>query len=111
VLREVGTILRRSVRETDMLFRYGGDEFMVLLVGTDNSGARVVAERIRRGIEVHAFSAGRGNTCRVTATVGYATYPTHTTSRQELIDLADRAMYRGKQSRNVSCGAGPGDAP
>ena len=111
VLREVGAILRRSVRETDMLFRYGGDEFMVLLVGTDSSGAKVVAERIRRGIEAHAFSAGQGKTCRVTATVGFATYPTHTTSRQQLIDLADQAMYRGKQSRNVSCGAGPDHQP
>jgi diguanylate cyclase (GGDEF)-like protein len=108
VLREVAAILRRSVRDTDLLFRYGGDEFTVLLVGTDSSGARVVAERIRQGIEAHAFSAGQGKTCRVTATVGFATYPTHTTNRQQLIDLADQAMYRGKQTRNVSCGAEPG---
>jgi diguanylate cyclase (GGDEF)-like protein len=109
MLREVGTILRRSVREIDLLFRYGGDEFTALLVGTDSAGAGVVTERIRHGIETHPFTAGQGQTCRVTATIGYATYPTHTTSRQQLVDLADQAMYRGKQSRNVICSAGPVD--
>lgn len=106
VLREVGTILRRCVRDTDLLFRYGGDEFTALLVETDSGGAQIVAERIRGGIDEHHYDAGQGKTCRVTATVGYATYPLHTTSRQELIDLADRAMYQGKQYRNVIRSAG-----
>ena len=101
VLREVGTILRRCVREIDLLFRYGGDEFTALLVGTDCNGARIVAERIRRAIEAHEFRAGAGRACRLTATVGYATYPTHTTSKQKLIDLADQAMYQGKHTRNA----------
>jgi len=101
VLREVGTILRDCVRDTDLLFRYGGDEFTAMLLETDSNGAKIVAERIRSGISERHFDAGQGQTCRVTATVGYATYPLHTTSRQELIDLADRAMYLGKQYRNV----------
>jgi len=96
VLREVGTILRRCVREIDLLFRC--DEFTALLVGTDCNGARIVAERIRRAIEAHEFRAGAGRACRLTATVGYATYPTHTTSKQKLIDLA---MYQGKHTRNA----------
>ena len=101
VLREVGWILRRCVREIDLLFRYGGDEFTAMLVGTDSMGAKIVAERIRRAIEAHDFDAGTGKTCRLTATVGYATYPTHTTSKQKLIDLADQAMYQGKHTRNA----------
>jgi diguanylate cyclase (GGDEF)-like protein len=106
VLREVGTILRSCVRDTDLLFRYGGDEFTALLVETDHAGARIVAERIRKGIEDHHYDAGQGQTCRVTATVGFATFPLHSTSRQELIDLADRAMYQGKVPRNVVMSAG-----
>lgn len=101
VLREVGGILRRCVREIDLLFRYGGDEFTAMLVGTDSMGAKIVAERIRRAIEAHDFNAGTGKNCRLTATVGYATYPTHTTSKQKLIDLADQAMYQGKHTRNA----------
>ncbi|MCM2264123.1 MAG: diguanylate cyclase [Desulfuromonadales bacterium] len=102
VLREVGELLRHCVRDADLLFRYGGDEFTALLVETDSRGAKVVAERIRKAIEEHLYDAGQGKTCRVTATVGHATYPVHATNKQELIDLADRAMYQGKQSRNVT---------
>lgn len=105
VLREVGELLRHCVRDADMLFRYGGDEFTALLVETDTRGAKVVAERIRKAIEGHHYNAGQGKTCRVTATVGHATYPVHAKNQQELIDLADRAMYQGKQVRNVARGA------
>lgn len=101
VLREVGEILRHCVRDADMLFRYGGDEFTALLVETDSRGAKIVAERIRQTIETHDFSAGPGKTCHITATVGHATYPAHATSKTALIDLADQAMYFGKQQRNV----------
>lgn len=110
MLREVGRILRQCVRNADLLFRYGGDEFTALLLETDSSGGKVVAERIRKAIADHPFDAGQGTTHRLTATVGYATYPIHATSRQELIDLSDRAMYQGKRVRNVSCGAGEIDS-
>lgn len=102
VLREVGTLLRSCVRDADLLFRYGGDEFTALLVETDSRGAKVVAERIRKAIEEHPFRVGPAATCRITATVGHATYPVHANSKQQLIDLADKAMYHGKQSRNVA---------
>ena len=64
-LREVATLLRQSVREVDMVFRYGGDEFTALLVETDNRGAAVVAERIRRAIERHTFLADSAAACLV----------------------------------------------
>jgi diguanylate cyclase (GGDEF)-like protein len=105
-LRELGQILRNCVRNADLLFRYGGDEFTALLVETDNSGGKVVAERIRKAIAEYRFDAGQGQTHRITATVGYATYPVHATTRQELIDLSDRAMYKGKRVRNAICSAG-----
>jgi diguanylate cyclase (GGDEF)-like protein len=83
-----------------MLFRYGGDEFTALLVETDTRGAKIVAERIRSGIESFNFSTGQGKTGRLTATVGHATYPIHATTKNEMIELADKAMYLGKHDRN-----------
>jgi len=102
VLRQVGNLLRECVRDADMLFRYGGDEFTALLVETDTRSSGIVAERIRSKIESYDFSTGRGKTGRLTATVGHATYPIHATTKDEMIELADKAMYIGKHDRNVS---------
>lgn len=100
-LKEVADLLRQSVREADILFRYGGDEFTGFLAETDAEGAAIVAERIRRNIEQHSFFAASDNPARLTATVGYATFPVDSDDHQGIIDLADRAMYVGKKVRNV----------
>jgi diguanylate cyclase (GGDEF)-like protein len=105
VLKQVGGLLRECVRDADMLFRYGGDEFVALLVETDARGAKIVAERLRTGIEGFEFSTGRTRTGKLTATVGHATYPAHATSKDEIIELADKAMYLGKHNRNISLSA------
>lgn len=102
VLRQVGNLLRECVRDADMLFRYGGDEFTALLVETDTRSSKIVAERIRSKIESFDFSIGQDSTSRLTATVGHATYPIHATTKDEMIELADKAMYMGKHARNVS---------
>lgn len=104
-LREVATLLRQSVREVDMVFRYGGDEFTALLVETDSRGAAVVSERIRRTIERHTFLAGTEAASRLTATVGYSTFPENASDKKSIIELADQAMYYGKKVRNISRGA------
>lgn len=100
-LREVARLLRQCVREVDTLFRFGGDEFAALLVETDADAARVVAERIRKSIAGHVFLQDRELPCHLTATAGYATFPSDAHDCTELLDLADRAMYDGKRVRNV----------
>jgi diguanylate cyclase (GGDEF)-like protein len=61
-----------------------------------------VAERIRRAIEDHRFLSREGSRVRVTASIGLASYPEHAQGKAEILDFADRAMYRGKRStRNV----------
>lgn len=105
-LSEVAQILLSTVREVDTLFRYGGDEFTALLVETDLSGARVVAERMRSSIEKAVLLQEEGINSRVTTTIGFATYPDHAEDKFTLIDMADQAMFHGKKTRNTSCAAG-----
>jgi diguanylate cyclase (GGDEF)-like protein len=100
-LQEVAQLLRSCVREVDTLFRFGGDEFAALLVETGSDAARVVAERIRKSVAEHAFLAERGKDCYLTATAGYATFPSDALDTTELLELADRAMYDGKLVRNA----------
>jgi diguanylate cyclase (GGDEF)-like protein len=102
VLREVGDILRGAVREVDTMIRYGGDEFTVILVETGEKGAAIVSERIRRAIEGFSFAADDGTEIRLTASIGFACYPQDTTSRRDLLEMADKAMYRGKaEGKNI----------
>jgi diguanylate cyclase (GGDEF)-like protein len=102
LLVEVGKVLRSCVRDEDVISRYGGDEYVVVLVGIDSGGGLKVAERIRRAIEDHRFLSREGGRVRITASIGLASFPEHATTRGELIDMADRAMYRGKgTTRNV----------
>jgi diguanylate cyclase (GGDEF)-like protein len=96
-LSEVGGILAEAVRESDILARYGGDEFVVVLPETPASGALVIAERIRRSIEQHVFLAEQGLAARISASVGIASYPDHALTPEGLIQKADQAMYRVKE--------------
>ncbi|MBI5453757.1 MAG: diguanylate cyclase [Deltaproteobacteria bacterium] len=102
VLVEVGKILLKCVREVDTVIRYGGDEYVVILVDADYDVAMRVAERIRLSIEKHKFIEEDGLDLHITASIGIATYPIHTKDKKELLKIADKAMYRAKDiSRNV----------
>jgi diguanylate cyclase (GGDEF)-like protein len=101
-LTEVGTILSRSVRETDTIARYGGDEFVVVLPETPAAGAMVIAERIRKAIEGYTFLESQGLAARLSASFGIACYPEHALTPEGLIQKADQAMYRVKErSKNA----------
>lgn len=102
LLKEVAAQLKTCIREADLLFRYGGDEFTALLIETDSQGAAIVSERFRSTVEALEYRTARGEICRLTATVGHATFPLHAATQAELIDLADKAMYHGKRVRNVT---------
>jgi diguanylate cyclase (GGDEF)-like protein len=96
-LTEVGGILVEAVRESDILARYGGDEFVVVLPETPPSGALVIAERIRRAIEAHTFLQDQGLEARISASFGISSYPDHALTPEGLIQKADQAMYRVKE--------------
>ena len=112
VLVEAGNVLRQCVRETDTVVRYGGDEFVVLLVETRGEEALVVAERMRKMIEEKSFGNELGLDIRLTISIGIAAFPEHALTKQHLLALADQAMYRGKDStRNVVYLAGVQPVP
>jgi diguanylate cyclase (GGDEF)-like protein len=102
VLKEMGALLKKSVREVDVVIRYGGDEYTIILVETGCDIAGTVAERIRTLVESHVFLASDGYNIRITCSIGYSCCPDDTMSKQELLEMADQAMYAGK-TRGKNC--------
>ncbi len=96
VLMEMAAIILASVRDTDVVARYGGDEFVVILPESEAEQAAYVAERVRRKIERNAFTGGRALRLQLTASFGVATFPAHAQSPQQLVASADAAMYEAK---------------
>jgi len=96
VLMEVASLILPSVRDTDCVVRYGGDEFVIILPETAIDEALRVAERIRAKLESHPFSGGRRLKLSLTASFGIAVFPQHASSPQQVIEAADRAMYESK---------------
>jgi diguanylate cyclase (GGDEF)-like protein len=95
-LVEVGAVLKSCARETDIVARFGGDEFAVVLPDTATPGAVSLAERIRAAINGHMFLTGDGLSVRLTASIGIATLPGGASSAEDLLRVADTAMYRVK---------------
>ncbi|MBI4481923.1 MAG: GGDEF domain-containing protein, partial [Acidobacteria bacterium] len=94
-------IFKRTVRETDVVIRYGGDEYVIILPETSLNGSVVMAERLRKKIENHQFAVGQENSFKLTISLGVASCPKHSLSAEGLIQKADAAMYLAKEiSRN-----------
>jgi len=93
LLKETGNSLNRSIRSADQAFRYGGDEFAILLPNTSVDAANRVAERIRKQIASIAI-----NDISITASLGLASWPENGRSAEEIIAAADAALYQAKRS-------------
>ena len=102
VLMEMAAVILSSIRDTDAVARYGGDEFVIVLPDTAVELACTVAERIRDRIGRHYFSGGRNLKLSLTASFGVAAFPAHASSPQQLIACADTAMYEAKAA-NKNC--------
>lgn len=95
-LVEVGAVLEKTVRDADVLIRYGGDEFVILFPETPLSGGLVIAERIRHVIGSTKFLESHQIEARVSASIGIAAYPESADDVRGLISCADQAMYEAK---------------
>jgi diguanylate cyclase (GGDEF)-like protein len=96
-LVEAAGLIRLSARETDVVARFGGDEFALILPDTGSEGAAAVGERIRDRIDAHRFLQGDGLDIHLTVSVGVATLPDVAASTEGLIQAADEAMYHVKE--------------
>jgi len=96
VLRALGVVIHGSIRTVDSAYRYGGDEFVVLLPETDIVGAFVVAEKIRIGAEEVGMLAGEAEPI-TSVSIGLVSHPEDGMAAEELMAAADRAMYQAKK--------------
>lgn len=95
ILKEVGKCILSSIRDPDLGFRYGGEEFAVILPASDIPAGKVVAERMRALIEHYPFKIDQ-HVLQVTVSIGVASWPASAESIKELISEADKALYEAK---------------
>ncbi|MFY3459329.1 diguanylate cyclase [Achromobacter xylosoxidans] len=97
VLRQFAEVVHQSCRSSDFVFRYGGEEFLVVLVDTAREAALAAAEKLGGEIRRHAFAIPEAGSLRITASIGVATFDGHP-DYAYLIDRADKALYQAKQA-------------
>lgn len=104
VLKEIAHVIKHSARQSDLCFRYGGEEFLLILDDTDTSQASAIAERIRAAIEQHVFNYN-GKLIPVTVSVGSATF-LDSENLEDFKQRADGALYHAKENgRNLAASA------
>jgi len=112
LLSDIGNMVKSNCRLIDFAFRYGGDEFVVLLPQTSKENALIVARRLHKRIREHMWMQDLGLEIKITASVGVASYPTDSRDKSKLLHLADEAMYLVKNtSRDSVAAAGVGILP
>lgn len=101
VLQEIGKRLKSLVRSTDIVSRYGGEEFTILLRNVDKEEAMTIAEKIRENISSMEV---KGIDIPITISIGVSIFPLHSQFKEELMEKADQALYHAKETgRNKTC--------
>jgi diguanylate cyclase (GGDEF)-like protein len=104
VLRELSRVIKGCIRDVDIFCRYGGEEFVVILPQTPQAEAAVIGERIRGQVESTIIDPGDVGKVKVTVSVGVSSYPENGKSQEDLVSIADQALYRAKGSgKNLVC--------
>lgn len=104
VLKELSRIIKKCIRDVDIFARYGGEEFVVILPQTPEVEAANIGERIREQVEKTVIDTVVSGKVKVTVSVGVSAFPENGRSHEELVSVADQALYRAKGSgKNAVC--------
>ena len=104
VLKDLSRIIKRCIRDVDIFARYGGEEFVIILPQTASVEATIIGERIREQVERTVIEAGNAGKIKITVSVGVSSFPENGRSQEELVSVADQALYRAKGSgKNSVC--------
>jgi len=98
-LKIIAQRIKKCVREEDSVFRYGGDEFVVLVKNANENTLRTVIERIKKSFEEPVKI--NGNTFRISVSIGFSLYPRESQSLKKAIEIADKRMYEEKLKKSV----------
>lgn len=98
VLKELAEVLTNTCRPFDIVSRNGGEEFSILLIDCSSSKAYEIGERVRKAVEGHKFSIFNDRFINITISIGIAEFPNNTTDKENLIKLADEALYVAKKT-------------
>ena len=96
ILKQFAAIIKGSVRATDMVIRYAGDEFVILLPACDFERARTIANQLVENVNKHVFKGYEGQNIHLTTSIGFSVYPQDGEQVDALVDLADKALYLSK---------------
>jgi len=99
LLASIGRVIRKELRQMDILSRYAGDEFVAIMPMASQAMAEMVSERIRKAVSDHKFSVRTGKTVEVTISTGIASFPDNGETTEELLTSAARNMQRDKHTR------------
>ncbi len=105
VLRQVAQVLKKNVRTSDIVCRYGGEEMSIILPNTNNKEARTNAERICKAVAEKPFKLNATDESHVTISLGVATFPADGEIPEVLIETADKGLYRAKENGRNQVGA------
>ena len=97
VLKEIAFLINEAFRKTDMIFRYGGEEFVVILTETDCKNAIIPLERLRKNVEENKFRY-ENKELKITISIGVTSILENSQTPWELFDLADKALYEAKKT-------------
>lgn len=103
ILKELSGVIKENIRQIDLLARFGGEEFVIILPETDKKGAFLVAERIRQAVANKSIKA-YDEDLKLTLSAGISAYPADGKTQNALLEKADQALYRAKNAgRNQTC--------
>ncbi|MCL5773326.1 MAG: sensor domain-containing diguanylate cyclase [Firmicutes bacterium] len=103
LLKQLGALIKSVVRPSDVIARYGGDEFTVTMHNTNRIGAVLIAEKIRQAVEEYEFVLG-SQIVHISLSGGVASFPEDAETKKELVEKADQALYEAKhKGRNKIC--------